>query len=672
MIPSQPPSKVALLDAGDGVIMAVGYRAHPILLWNALELEMLGFCEHKGENNGIDCMAFNPNPDIPVLVVSYQDGCLCVFDYITMELQLAWPNMFAYSISCSLDGRSLATGSNQGVIEVFDFERDHLGQTSLIPIYRTNHQLDDMICGLAFSADGLRFIDTHGQQARVWAPASLVRKRTSESGSSIVESAPGNTESLLPPRPTGMFDRLQESEITTPLLVTSTGSCIITGKGNGEVVLFLEADPEHCISLYRHARGASIVSMALAESTNAIVSADDSGRVLMMEFPAQLSNLPTQAKPGDVVTVLDRRFGGGAVTRLMVNAAVDRVLVSGRYMDELWDIPSSSLLFTREYQLINHPPHEGRSETLGNKSASTAVLFHSTFQHPGNSDWFVVFMDDLARVYDWTDFSEVTPPGGLLLSRYFGNQAPIWEDASASYMVNSGFVVELLRVSNYPCPHIYLWPASALNPETTTNPATPATEPNLAAIGPVIEDLIGMANASTLVFLDSNLWICTVELESVGSRPIIGSSLPSSRRSSAWTTPSAVTPRAHARRHFFALSEWRTTGLGEKLRCCLTGPSAPTGRAAHTNRDVVFAVGDRLVAIKGGFEFSESVNVAAMEGSAIGNRGDHPRSPTFSSNYTERTGGQVTTTKTNDAHHKPHNDVWTVVSGSMHRKASNW
>ncbi|KAM7192873.1 hypothetical protein V8F20_008670 [Naviculisporaceae sp. PSN 640] len=674
MIPSQPPSKVAFLDTGDGMIMAVGYRAHPILLWNALDLDMLGFCEHTGENNGIDCMAFNPNPDIPVLVVSYQDGCLCVFDYITMQLQLSWPNMFSYSIACSPDGRSLATGSNQGVIEVFDFERDHAGVTSLIAIYRTSHPLDDMICGLAFSADGLRFVDTRGQQARVWAPASLVRKRTSESGSSIVESAPGNSESLLAPRPTGMLDRLQESEITTPLLVTSDGSCILAGKSNGEVALFSEADPERYVSLYRHARGASIVSIVLAESRNAVLSADDSGRVLMVQFASPLSSLSGQGKAGDVTSCLDRRFGGGAVIRLMVNTAVDRVLVGGRYMDELWDIPSGSLLFTREYLAVPRPPHEKHSDAVDSKSTSSTALFHSSFQHPSSSDWFVIFMDDLARIYSWADFSELTPPAGLQLARHFGNQIPIWEDATATYLVGVGFVLELLKVSNCSCPHFNVWPASELNPQiTTTSPAIPATEPHLAAIGPVIEDVIGMTGPSTLVFLDTNLWVCTVELESVGSRPVIGSSLPSSRRSSAWSISPAATPRAHAKRHFFALSEWRTTGPGEKPRCCLAGTSAPSGRAAHTNRDVVFAVGDRLIIIKGGFEFSESVNVAALEAFTSSHGGDLPNLPRFSSSYTEQTQDETTTTtKSTDPTHRPHNDVWTVVAGSMHRRASNW
>jgi hypothetical protein len=102
----------------------------------------------------------------------------------------------------------------------------------------------------------------------------------------------------------------------------------------------------------------------------------------------------------------------------------------------------------------------------------------------------------------------------------------------------------------------------------------------------------------------------------------------------------------HARRHFFALSEWRT--WGGDLRCVVpvAPPAIALGRGVGGggSRDVVvFAAGHRVVVVQGGLEFAESVIAV---GSLTG-KGD----AYISSN------GQ---------------NPWKVVSGSMHRRASVW
>ncbi|KAM7204974.1 hypothetical protein V8F33_001215 [Rhypophila sp. PSN 637] len=228
-IPAQPPSRATFLVTADHVLMAAGYRGHPVMIWDALELRLLGVCDVKTGNNGITDMAFNVNPEIPVLTVSYQDGTLAVFDYTTMVLQVRRPHVCAYTLACSADGQSLLAGTNQGAVEVFEFEVTHTGVVAaLTPIYCTNHPLDSTIRGVAFSRDGLRFVDVRAQQARVWAPAALVRRGMSE-----LESSVGNFEpdahtrpSLQVPKPTGMLTTvLEDPEITSSLgFCTSIGA----------------------------------------------------------------------------------------------------------------------------------------------------------------------------------------------------------------------------------------------------------------------------------------------------------------------------------------------------------------------------------------------------------------------------------------------------------------
>ncbi|KAK4445761.1 hypothetical protein QBC34DRAFT_160610 [Podospora aff. communis PSN243] len=722
MIPSQPPGRVAFLTTDNNdipVIMAVGYRAHPVLVWNALDLQLLGVCDPGIENNGIDSMVFNPNPEMPALVVSYQEGNLCVFDYTDMNLQTLKPQVYAHSIACSSDGRSLVTGSNQGLIEVFDFDRGNDGLITLVPIYRSSHPLDQTIRGVAFNTDGLRVIDIRGRQGRVWAPALLVRKSDSDFENSVVDSAPGDASSLLPPKPMGVVHSLANPTITSPLRATLDGRFIVAGNSSGEVILFSTADASLVSVLFQHARGTSVVDITLGEPRNMVISADDSGRILIAELSAPMSRIFEVPKPQHARTILDRRFGT-AVAHLLLNACIDRLLVCGRHKDELWEIPSGKFIAERPHHETINPIDSSTDQQPSQlpSTSSTSVLTsssgrhnsvislgarcHSAFQHPAREEWFILAAGDTARVHAWSDFAEQTSSEGIRLERTpsqggsvpesSGSPEPDinWQAATVSYHSGPGFIVEALKPSPSSSPSLYLWKANAFNPSSETTVVRPAAEPNLEAIRSAVLEVLGLSGPSTLVFLDTNLWICTTELQSVAAGPGSGSSpslaIPrgrgggggfrsfSSARTSPLPSPRQTTlslgqtassaPIIHARRHFFALSEWQREGTRGKLKCTLAISHAPqldgrpTPLGGGGSRDVVFATGHHLIVIKGGFDFFENLRASAVPAAdpghtlqivgGMGNQG--PISPTAS------VGGQY---------------VWDVVSGSMQRKLLN-
>ncbi|KAK3394402.1 hypothetical protein B0H63DRAFT_388006, partial [Podospora didyma] len=652
--PTQPPSRVALLATAEDMIIAVGYRGLPVLIWNALESHVLGTCGADIEDNGIDAMVFNPNPETPLLVVSYQSGRLCVFDYITMELMFSEPSMCAASLACSLDGRTLVTGSNQGVMEVYDFESGKDGASVLMLIYRTNHSTDEISRGVSLSPDGLRFVDIRARQARVWAPAALE---------------------------TSMLDNVGHSEISTQLVASADGRFIIAGKDNGEVALFSTDDGNQVHVLAQHGRGTSIECVALGEPRNLIISADRSARVLVADLDMPLLEVAKTSDFQRARIILDSRFDG-AVLRMLVNPKASRLLVIGLHDVELWEIPS-------EMGFSDKSPQGSSAEPLASPGVSWSIKrsekFVSIFQHPSNPAWFVATSIDVARVYSWIDFAEVTPGEGIPLMRgvpvpegiNFDHQ-PLYYSWKTKplYMcqVWQGFVVELFQMTAYSRPRVYVWPATTFDPHsngTTSAVRQPAVESDLDAISQAVSAVLGMTGTSTLVFLDIDLWVCSVELQSVAAAAppkapnpqlITGfgslvSSPSSSRQNSG---PSLLQPETgHAKRHFFALSEWRTSG---RLWCTLA--QVPTlalenlggrgvNRLGSSSPDVVFTdgTGGGIVVIKGGLDFSESVKANSSSTSSP------PAASDIQSNR--------------DTPGLRRNHVWNVVSGSMHRRSSN-
>ncbi|KAH6611490.1 hypothetical protein Trco_001510 [Trichoderma cornu-damae] len=501
IVSQQAPICAAFLITTDVVLLAVGYRKHPVLIWDTLEQQALGQCIVDA-NNGIDDMVFNPNPDIIALVVSCNDGRLCLFDYSTMALTFAMPNVYAQSVACSPDGHSLVTGGSHGVIEVFDFDHDYDGRTILMPIYRIDG-LHDSIRSVAFSFSGLRFLDVHGQQCRVWEPAALVRKNNELESTSDAATLPVTT--------VGMLNGPEEPDITSRLETSADGRCVVAGKRRGNVSLFSAVDGTELGTLYRHSRGVSVVGVALGERGNLVVSADDSGRVLVCELATPLRDIATQLQGGKqpaAGVVLDRRFGGGAVVRLLINAAADRLLVTGHRVDELWELPSGKVLPQKTQQ----PSTDGGvigscSQDCGRAATASS---RTAFQHPANPAWLVIVAGDVARVFRWADYGELTSADGIRLERPMAplelisprepSRSPKAERfapqpldpgcafAAASYHVGPGLVVELLRPSASALPQLHLWPAAAFDPSSPGTPALPAIEPGLSSIGPAVRN----------------------------------------------------------------------------------------------------------------------------------------------------------------------------------------
>ncbi|KAI1759681.1 hypothetical protein GGR53DRAFT_130182 [Hypoxylon sp. FL1150] len=553
VIPEHPPSCAAFSTTGSMAMLAVGYRKHPIFIWNALELQLLGQCDAV-ENNGLDDMTFNPNPEITALIVSYNDGRLCLFDYTTTLLAFTRPDVFAMSIACSPDGNSLVTGSNRGMLEIFRFEHDHLGNMVLVPIYRVQ-AFDDNIYKVAFGADGRRVIELHYQQCCIWVPAALIRKQKNVSDIVPTFSMVGTDDSEL-------------SEITTAPVVSSNGCCVIVGKSNGDVSVFSAVDGGELGVLYKHGCGVEVVRVAIGEARNLVVSADDSGRVLVAQLTMSLPDCSAARVLPAAHIIQDRRLRT-SVHNLLLDPSNYRLLITGNFASSLWDLSSS--------RMLGSIPHH-------------TTYYPAFFQHPTNDAWFVGLDYYTASMFYWSDCQELTSANGI--TSYAVVNETFLTGRSSCY-VRQDFVIEFLDRGLAEAPRIYVWPTSAFDQATLPGHREQlATEVDLDAIGTDILAVLGILGQSTILLVDVNLWVYSMELP-LTQIPlhVYASFLPE-------PTGQKLSPVC-VRRHFFGLSEWRTTGA--RLRCAVAQRNGRT--------DFVISSRRHIIIVKHGLESWEDMTI---------------------------------------------------------------
>ncbi|KAI9648116.1 hypothetical protein NHQ30_002746 [Ciborinia camelliae] len=180
-------------------------------------------------NYQASAMAFNPNTDINLLFVSYGDRELVVFEPKTTELKHRIPEVHAQTLACPPDGRTLATGSSFGTIQLCEFDGTEDDNLSLI--YRIN-AYNEGIRALVLSGDGLRFIDIRGSHCGVWEPAVFARKSLSDNSNSDI-SVPA--KAII--QTVGMIERSIKSDITA-VAIESKGEAVFCGKQDGSVAVY--------------------------------------------------------------------------------------------------------------------------------------------------------------------------------------------------------------------------------------------------------------------------------------------------------------------------------------------------------------------------------------------------------------------------------------------------
>ncbi|KAL9046744.1 MAG: hypothetical protein Q9214_000500 [Letrouitia sp. 1 TL-2023] len=545
--PNRSPGKVLLSPNAN--TLAACYRGLPIYLFDVKTKMCIGCCQRKtasarGSHYLVDALAFNPSMEIDVLVASYGDGELAVFDKVSTNLRHRIPNVFAQAMACSPDGCTLVTGSSRGSIRIFEFGGTEGDKLSLV--YRIDAH-EDAVRSIAFSSDSLYFADIRSSHCHIWEPAVLVQNDAEEGSQS--ELSQGST---VVPESSDIGEGPPEAGITA-ICCDDIGNYIFCGKLDGSVGFFETRNATQQGVLYRHALNVRVTSIAYNKHKSLLMTADESGRILINKI--SFSGLGEAASPvGDISTE-------EPIRKILPDLMGNGLIVSSRGFANLWTLQGET---------------KGPQIRLSGEDGDRIISLH-----PTSTQNFIVLGSKNFYVYSWANGLEEQPViydtlGGLSLM--VTPPTPLMPSAPENRELSSMTTLTIpLPPINY-IAHLFpslsgthfllVWPAESLSAPASSPIPQPLPDPD--HLGSKIQQIITVWGTK-LLFLDTNLWVCSLEM------------------SSQELCAKAV------KRHFFLLSEWQCGVIGEPFIIDFSG----------SKKEFFITFKERLLVAKRGLDVAE-------------------------------------------------------------------
>ena len=125
------------------------------------------------------------------------------------------------------------------------------------------------------------------------------------------------------------FDSTGDAALITALACHTDGNRILCGKSNGAVSRYTAKSGKELEQLYRHTKGISMTSMDVGGTSDIVVSADASGRLLVLQSLRKESQWVVKRQR------MDARVPDYAISQILLNAEHDHFLVCTIVSDTL-------------------------------------------------------------------------------------------------------------------------------------------------------------------------------------------------------------------------------------------------------------------------------------------------------------------------------------------------
>ncbi|KAA8647158.1 hypothetical protein EYZ11_003853 [Aspergillus tanneri] len=548
------PSAISI-SVGHQMLAAV-YSGRPITLWDLREDTYYGSCGKKlpdGETSThlVTALIFNPNPAINRLVASYLDGDLVLLDPFTDEVIVSL-RADCHTLATSADGCLLAGSAGSGIIQIYEFD-------TLAMLYRVQSS-SYYIKQLAFSKDSLHFADIRGSKCNIWEPTALLRNSISDDSSENTSTTVVETVAI-------------DSKARISVMVADPSEGIVfCSKDDGSVCIYDLNSGVNLRTIYSHK--SSVSTLAWWPQRKVIMSADVSNRIFAWSLES-----PRERLLGDKELFQSRLGCGQAITQVLPSDTVGKFILSTRETDHLWNI-------------------SGHEE--GVRAFRERPGIRKWIQHQQSPHHIISFEGTTARIYTWSDWSEVATVElnidltGLQIKNIIPyasrNRKRVLIELSE--LDGSANTCDLYLLGGLPYSTKFIRPYEAnlekskigLEAGKTSDDGertqdgdvlTPLISKRLSSLKHHVAHIIGLDVSSRIVFLDNYSWVCSVDLEEPENNPVL------------------------YMRHFFVPYDWFS--------------GARNVVALVTRRDVLIARNSDVAIVRAGLEYGQASNMDSVQ-----------------------------------------------------------
>ncbi|KAI4263424.1 MAG: hypothetical protein L6R42_001427 [Xanthoria sp. 1 TBL-2021] len=373
----------------DGSFAGVAYRGFPLSVWSLDTGECINRCNRaQGTNFSADkysagwyvAWRFVWNPVTDHVIGFYTDGFVFKWHPLTGEHHEAQAS--ANDITASLDGKLFLSSTSTGIVKVWDF-------ADFSVIYQLSS--DDLLMGLAFSPDCLRFYDLRCgmvNSVNAWEPNSLLRFSDTEEAGSDLASETAISMSV------GQVSeaRLEHFDVISSLAACPNGKCVCVGTDDGSVQLRSTIGSDR-VEAGKFNNFMEVSHVAWSQDSQYMVAADLSGDIMLSQIEiADYGHLTetTQIMPlRNLKLDLDEQ----AIHEILFNSDSRLLLIVASQSGHIWSLKDASLCASEKLadgqlrKWVSHPTH------------------HELLLGVGSAD---------VRVFGWQDLLECREPVSYL------------------------------------------------------------------------------------------------------------------------------------------------------------------------------------------------------------------------------------------------------------------
>jgi WD40 repeat protein len=539
------PTCMALSPEGD--LMALGYRGHPLTLWEVCEPKLTAQCtrtlggafETTASEAWGEVIQLAWHPFSGQVLGLYLEGTLFKWQPFENEVQEIMAG--ANKLAVNRDGALCATGDANGTIKVF-----HTANFSLC--YRLCSE--DPVLDLSFSFDSRRVYDVRGTYANMWEPNILVRivgnpdllERSSDDASS--------SESLIKPYTSSecWFGKI---DTVSAICAQKAGPLYCYGTEEG-VVNLCERGRGKVGELQRSKSFMSIEHITWSDDGKFVAFGDTSGKLVVKSIDVNSDGID----PWSISTVMDTFVSvpGGEIVQLLFHPRGDKFLVCTATGLRTIGIGGT---------VISEISGAGMSPVL------------KWMCHPSSTEHLIGFGKESLHIYNWNTLGEtncityqVSESDATTSAAY---RADRWGSRKATVRVtlttdSTRFLVQIFS----PLPdsrkevHYFFISVEALNTQAgMLSVKNNISENDLSMVIPLeCESELRMPLCflprGRLVFLDINYAFCTGRLPMDAN---VG------RRRSSTKTTTITTKLEDVKRHFVLPADWISS---ESAALCCT------------------------------------------------------------------------------------------------------